>query len=610
MFRFLLFFLFSSCVLIPKKKPSESLTIKKDISKKSYVNSEQNIYKFSRKDSLRGFLFPERSCFDVQRYDLYVSVFPDKKFIKGYNDINFNVVHNTDKIQLDLYDNMNIDRVCYINKEKDVNKVIHSLDSIAYFNKKIDSGEHVRRHPLTTFENYYREFNSFFVSFKEPLIEGTNHTLRVYYSGVPIEAKRPPWDGGFSWDKDDNGQDWVAVSCQGIGASLWWPNKDHQSDEPDQGMTISVETPDNLIAISNGNLKNTNFIDTNQRKVYVWDVTYPINNYNVTLNIGDYIDFYDSYHSVLDSFELDLSYYVMSYNLYKAKEHFQIVKPMLSCFENYFGEYPFRNDGYSLVETPYLGMEHQSAIAYGNNYLFGYNGNTNFTAGLDFDYIIIHETGHEWWGNSVTSNDIADMWIHEGFCTYSEVVFVECYYGYEEMLKYVAKQRESIRNRKPIQGVYGVHNQAGGDMYSKFSFVLHTLRSVMDNDDKFFELIRNIYQQFKYQNIDGKDVIEYIKKFIDNMSADLGPRYGNMNLFFKQYLERSEIPLFEYKFDNNKFVYRWNAIKGFNMPVQILINNHQKWIYPSSEWKKIKISKGDSLSVLEEKFLINVKKFN
>ena len=585
MLRFLLFvFLLSSCGVLSKKIV--------DNNKDNAIETKEKIVsKFSRKDSLRGFLFPERSCFDVLRYDLYVSVFPERKFIKGYNDITFHVVNNTDKIQLELYDNMNIDRIDYIHEEKGIHKVIHSIDSI------------------TTDNNfYYREHNSLFISFTESLIaSASKHTVRIYYNGIPIEAERPPWDGGFSWDKDDNGQDWIAVSCQGIGASVWWPNKDHQSDEPDEGMTISVETPSDLIAISNGNLKDQIDLDSN-RKIYVWEVTYPINNYNVTLNIGDYVDFYDYYISE-DSSKLDLSYYVMSYNIDKAKKHFEVVKPMLSCFEKYFGEYPFKKDGYSLVETPYLGMEHQSAIAYGNNYLYGYNGNTNFTAGLEFDYIIIHETGHEWWGNSITSNDIADMWIHEGFCTYSEVIFVECYYGREAMLNYVAKQRKSIGNKKPIQGVYGVQSQGSGDMYSKFSFILHTIRSIVDNDDKFFELIKNIYQTFKYKNIDGVDIINYISDFMKK-NINKERYYGNMNVFFEQYLENASIPVLDYEIDNKSFSYKWNAIDNFDMPLKISLNGENIWIYPTNEWKKMKISIKDKVEIIEEDFLIDIKKVN
>ena len=431
---------------------------------------------FSRSDSLRGFLFEERSCYDVHYYHLKLSVDPKNQFISGYNEIHFKAVRDFDKIQIDLFENMTIKAIVFEKREM----------------------------------TYSRELNAVFVEFDTLIRANQNGFIRVYYEGQPKVAIKPPWDGGFSWEKDKDGNDWIGVSCQGLGASSWWPNKDHQSDEPDS-MLISCQVPAGLGCVANGNLrfhdlrKSTKLYNT-----FHWFVSYPINNYDVSINIGNYTHFSDSYVNNDDTLSLD--YYVLPYNLEKAKEQFKQVKPMLSCFENYFGPYPFWKDGFAMVETPYLGMEHQSAIAYGNKYLQGYLGNTKFTAGYEFDYIIIHEAGHEWWGNSITANDIADMWIQEGFCTYSEALYVECMFGYDGMIKYVKNQMSSVRNHKPIVGIPNVHKKGSSDMYAKGSAILHTIRSLIDNDSLWFDLLKSMANEFKYQTVDGRDILNFINK--------------------------------------------------------------------------------------------------
>tara|TARA_B100001964_G_scaffold28941_1_gene29441 strand:- start:572 stop:1885 length:1314 start_codon:yes stop_codon:yes gene_type:complete len=432
--------------------------------------------------------------------------------------------------------------------------------------------------------------------------KGEQSHIQVYFNGNPREAVNPPWDGGFSWKKDENGKDWIGVSCQGLGASSWWPNKDHQSDEPDS-MLISCQVPAPLKCIANGNLR---FHDlrksTMHYNTFHWFVSYPINNYNVTLNIGDYTSFSDKYISGDDTLALD--YYVLPYNKEKAKEHFIQVKPMLECFESYFGKYPFWKDGYALVETPYLGMEHQSAIAYGNDYLPGYHGNKRFIAGLDFDYIIVHESGHEWWGNSITTNDIADMWIHEGFCTYSEVLYVECIYGYDTMLKYIKNQRRSVRNDKPIIGPYHVNKEGSGDMYQKASLILHTLRTLIDNDLLWFEIIKGISTNFKYKTINGQEIIDYINQ-----------RSGkDFTSFFNQYLKNKDIPEFQYRLIKNgrevALMYKWEAVEGFEMPLLINFGNEDNWILPVNQWKEVSLGVVDidDFRVVEELFFIDIKK--
>ena len=375
-------------------------------------------------------------------------------------------------------------------------------------------------------------------------------------------------------------------------------------------ITCTARSP--LKIVSNGRLiseeKSFNNILGELANTSSWFVSYPINNYNVTLCIADYTYFSDYYLSksdVFDSFDtLNLDYYVLSYNENKAKQHFQQVKPMLECFESFFGQYPFINDGFSLVETPYLGMEHQSAIAYGNNFLPGYNGNKNFIAGLDFDYIIVHEAGHEWWGNSITTNDIADMWIHEGFCTYSEVIYVECIYGYQAMLDYVNNQKKYVRNDKPIIGPYNVNQKGSNDMYQKGSLMLHTLRNLINNDVEWFSILKGISNDFKYKVIDGIDIMEYINDKVD----------FDLTTFFNQYLKNSKIPVLEYKLHKQGreyvLLYRWDGVDNFNMKIKINNGIEDIWIYPESNWKEFTLGKLDikNFYVRDDLFYVDVKK--
>ena len=527
---------------------------------------------FNRSDSLRGNLSSFRSCYDVNYYDLNIVIDDkNKKISNSFNIIHFTALDTFQSLQIDLFSNLNILRIEFEN----------------------------------TLLSFTREHNAVFIDFPRVILNDEILSFTVYYNGEPREAVNPPWDGGFSWENDNNTLPWIGVSCQGLGASSWWPCKDHQSDEPDSmKITCSVRKP--LKVISNGNLINDTIVynkDLNSLTTKSsWFVSYPINSYNVTLCVGDYTHFNDIYVSQKDT--LDLDYYVLSYNKKKAMEHFNQVKPMLACFEKYFGPYPFWSDGYALVETPYLGMEHQSAIAYGNNFLPGYNGNTKFTAGFDFDYIIIHETGHEWWGNSITTNDIADMWIHEGFCTYSEVLYVECIYGYNAMLKYVNNQKKSVRNDKPIVGPYNVNARGSNDMYQKASLMLHTLRSVIDNDSLWFALIEGISYEFKHKNIDGIDIINYINLMIKR----------DFSTFFNQYLYNKNLPVLEYKIQSNSnnysLIYRWDAINNFKMRIKVNDGNNNIWITPNDSWQELSLELNDikDFSIRKDLFFIETKK--
>ena len=527
---------------------------------------------FDRADTLRGFLSELRSCYDVKFYDLKVAIDDQEKSIeKSSNTIHFLALDDFSSFQIDLASNM---QILYIEFEGD------SLE-------------------------FNRDFDAVFIYFNREVYKNENCKITIHYWGYPREAVNPPWDGGFSWERDENNNPWIGVSCQGIGASLWWPCKDHQSDKADS-MLITIMARHPLKIISNGNLIDEKTIwnsDFNSwMNISKWFVSYPINNYNVTLNIGDYVHFSDYHVSTYDTLQLD--YYVLSGNEKKAINHFNQVKPMMNCFENYFGAYPFINDGYALIQAPYLGMEHQSAIAYGNNFLPGYYGNTDFINGLDFDFIIVHESGHEWWGNSVTTNDIADMWVHEGFCTYSEVLYVECIYGYEKMLSYVNNQKKNVRNDKPVLGHYDLNSSGSSDMYYKGSLMLHTLRTLVDNDSIWFEIIYDIANTFKFQTIDGNEIINYIEQKI---GKELTP-------FFDQYLTQNKLPVFQYSLQKNgrstTLVFNWDAVENFNMPLLINTGVKDFWIYPSKETKEVDLGLFDinEFRVRTDLMYIEVKK--
>ena len=524
--------------------------------------------KFTLKDSLRGSLRPERTCYDVINYDLNIKVELEEKTIMGFVKVNFVAKEDFEWLQIDLDSTLNIYKIDYNQIEL----------------------------------KYTRIGDAIFVQFPK-IKKGHQHFFRVYWSGKIREAKNAPWDGGFVWDKDANGNHWVGVACEGDGASIWWPCKDHLSDEPDS-MSISISVPNGYQAISNGNLiSETNFGDSHTK--FTWNVSYPINTYNVTMYIGKYEHFRDVY-TAADGEKLALDYYVLPENLSKAKKHFEQVKGMLACYEKYLDKYPFWNDGFALVEAPYLGMEHQSAIAYGNKYKRGYLGGRN-PKGIDFDYIIIHESGHEYFGNSVSCSDHAEMWLHESFTTYLESVYVECTYSYDEMLRYINNQRFQIFNSEPIVGPKDVNYLDGQDNYFKGSWILHTLRNVIDDDAKWWAMFKGFYLQQKLKITTTEDFIRYVNKYTCN---DFGA-------FFEQYLFNADIPTLEYQIepldkDSISVRYRWKAdVSDFAMPVKV--GNKKKYltIYPKvGEWQSEKIACSiDDFSVAEELYLINTEIF-
>ncbi|HWZ23509.1 MAG TPA: M1 family metallopeptidase [Cytophagaceae bacterium] len=499
--------------------------------------------KITSEDSLRGILSPERKCFDVYYYDLSITVNTAKQYITGSNSIYFTAEEDFTLFQLDL------------DKEMQIGKITDKNDSII---------------------TYSRKGNSVFVRFPEMQKRGIHSFIKIYYEGQPHKAINAPWDGGFVWASDSLNRPWVAVACEGVGASLWWPCKDHPSDEPDS-MRMRFEVPAPLFCASNGNLTSTTLTKQNT-KIYEWKVNYPINIYNVTLNIGYYSHISDTYKRT-DSTTLALDYYVLSYNKEKAERHFKQVKKMLECYEVFFGKYPFEKDGYALIEAPYWGMEHQSAVAYGNRF------KNNM---LGFDYIIVHESGHEWWGNNISSADHADLWIHEAFTTYGEALLVEYFYNKEEAEKYLAGQKRMIKNREIIIGPYGVnyHYWKDSDMYYKGALMLHTLRNSLNNDSLWFSLLRGIQTKFAGKQISSSELIGYINTYT----------HFDYTSFFDQYLLHKDLPVLEYQIvkkdkKNLHLKYRWKADeKAFSLPLIITANETQKIrIYPSADFKTLVI---------------------
>jgi aminopeptidase N len=516
-----------------------------------------NKQSFTRQDTLRGSITAERAWWDLTYYHLDIEVKPNKKFISGKNTVHYKVLKPYQVMQIDLQAPMEITKV--VQNEKEL-KVIH-------------------------------EGNAHFVQLQDEQSVDDLNTITVYYQGNPKEAIRAPWDGGFSWKKDENGKNFVATSCQGLGASVWWPNKDHMYDEVDS-MLISVTNPKGLTNVSNGRLRKLE--DLGNKVKSDWFVSNPINNYGVNVNIGDYVNFSEVYKG--EKGPLDMDYYVLSYNLEKAKAHFKDAPKMMEAFEHWFGPYPFYEDSFKLVEVPYLGMEHQSSVTYGNQYKKGYLGRdlSRTGWGLKFDFIIIHEAGHEWFANNITYKDAADMWIHEGFTAYSENLFLDYFYGTEAAADYVIGTRANIRNDKPIIGQYNVNNEGSGDMYYKGANMLHTLRQLVEDDDLWRQILRGLNKEFYHQTVTTQQIEDYIstKAGID------------LSAFFNQYLRDTRIPTLEYKITNGILEFRYiDIVEGFDMPIKVKMNSKSEWIYPSPKWKTKAIN--DSEFEVEKDFYVN-----
>ena len=502
---------------------------------------------FTKQDTLRGSITPEREWWDLTYYHLDIEVKPDEKFISGKNTIQYKVLKPNQVMQIDLQEPMEITKVLQDGK------------------------------PCTI----RRDGNVFYIMLEEQNI-GDINSIEVYYKGYPREAKRAPWDGGFSWKKDKNGKHFIATSCQGLGASVWWPNKDHMYDEVDS-LLISVTIPRGLKNISNGRLRNIT-LNNNDTETWSWFVNNPINNYGVNVNIGDYTNFSEIYEG--ENGDLDMDYWVLSYNLEKAKQQFKDAPKMMKAFEHWFGPYPFYEDSFKLVEVPYLGMEHQSSVTYGNGYQNGYLGRdlSRTGWGLKFDFIIIHEAGHEWFANNITNKDVADMWIHEGFTAYSENLFLDYYYGSEASADYVIGTRANIQNDRPLIGPYNVNKEGSSDMYYKGANMLHTLRQLVEDDNLWREILRGLNKDFYHQTVSSQQIENYI-------STKSGKE---LTAFFNQYLRDVRVPTLEYKIENNMLKFRYvDIVEGFDMPIEIEGKNNRTWIYPTADWKTIPIPEED-----------------
>lgn len=511
----------------------------------SALSQQQPPKSFTRQDTLRGSITKEQAWWDLQHYELTVAVSPTDQTIKGKNSVRYKVLEPGEVMQIDLQSPLQIDKVLQDGK---VLEVKH--DGFAHF-----------------------------IQLSKSQTAGAIKEIEIQFSGKPHIAKRAPWDGGFTWSNDSSGNPFIATSCQGIGASIWWPCKDHMYDEPDQGMIIHVNVPSNLVAVANGRLKKEK-TEKDKTKTYTWQVVNPINNYGVNINIGDYVRFSEKYAGEKGS--LDMDYWVLRSNLEKAKVHFSDAQRTIKAFEHWFGPYPFYEDSYKLVEVPYLGMEHQSSVTYGNEYKMGYRGNdlSGTGWGLKWDYIIVHETGHEWFANNITYKDIADMWIHEGFIMYSESLFVEYYYGKEAGAEYSRGVRFGIQNQAPLIGKYGVNSSGSGDMYNKGNNLLHTLRQIVNDDEKWRSMLRGLNEEFYHQTVTTEQIEQY-------MAKGLGL---NLTSFFDQYLRDNRIPVFEYWLKDGELIYRWsNCIPSFDMPVKVIIDGTERVLNPTARPKREKL---------------------
>ena len=528
-----------------------------------------NKKQFTRQDTLRGSITPERAWWDVLRYDVQVTPDYATKTIQGKNRLTIRVLKPYNKMQIDLQEPM-------------------IIDSIFLF-KDILSAE--RRN--LTFE---RDGNAWFVTMPA-LDANTKPILEVCYHGKPREAVRPPWDGGWVWTKDKQGRPWMTVACQGLGASVWYPCKDHQSDEPDNGASISITVPDTLVAVAMGRL-NAKTANNNGTTTYLWEVKNPINNYNIIPYIGKYVTWHEDFAG--EKGKLDCDYWVLDYDLDKAQKQFKQAPIMLKCFEYWFGPYPFYEDGYKLVEAPHLGMEHQSAVAYGNGFQNGYLGRdlSGTGWGSKWDFIIVHESGHEWFANNITTNDIADMWVHEGFTNYSETLFTTCEYGVEAGNAYCVGSRLLTQNDAPIIGTYGVNQEGSSDMYYKGGNLLHMIRQIINNDSTFRGILRGLNKTFYHKTVTSKEVEDYI-------SRQSGTDFSKV---FDQYLRTTQIPVLEYSIKGKELKFRLtNCLKGLVMPVKVKWGSDEKWIRATEEWTVISGTNATNFSV-DKNFYINVKK--
>lgn len=517
---------------------------------------------FTKQDTIRGSITPQRAWWNLRFYDLHVDVQPKDSSISGFNTIYYEVMKKSEVLQIDLQQPMKITKVIQDDK------------------------------PL----KFTSEGSAHFIRLKKEQKPGKVNKLIIYFEGKPTVSTNPPWSGGFSWQKDEHGKDFIATTCQGIGASLWWPCKDHPADEPDD-MNIHVSIPADLglTAVSNGRLHQVS--TQNGKTTFVWKVVNPINNYAVNINIGDYVNFTEQYQG--EKGTLDCSYYVLRDHLPQAKGQFRQVPLMLEAFEHWFGPYPFYEDSYKLVEVPYLGMEHQSSVTYGNGFRNGYKQKdlSGTGWGFSFDFIIVHESGHEWFANSITNQDVADMWIHEGFTSYSESLFLEYHYGQQAGAEYVTGKRKNVKNDQPVIGKYDVNYDGSTDMYYKGENMLHTLRQLVNDDKKWRNMLRKMNVEFYHQTVTSRQIERFL-------STETGI---NLQTFFDQYLRETQLPVFEYQVENGILKYRWkDCVKGFDMPLQVNIDGKELRLKPSADWQVYPTDQMVTKVIVDRDFYVTV----
>ncbi|MEO6330201.1 MAG: M1 family metallopeptidase [Ginsengibacter sp.] len=549
-----------------------------------FISSLSSIAQFTHADTLRGAYNQYRNWWDVLKYDLHVKFSIEDSSISGFNVIYYRALKKNKTLQIDLQQPL----------------IMDSVFLIGYIPLRYDKFEPENIiTPKQKITSVTRDGNAYFIELPLNILNNSTNYLIIYYHGKPAVAKKPPWDGGLIWAKDKNNNPWVTVACQGLGASVWYPCKDHQSDKPDSA-EMHITCPDTLVCVGNGRLRNK-IINRDGTATFDWAVVNPINNYCIIPYIGKYVNFSEVYKG--EKGDLDLSYWVLDYNTDKAKKQFADVPRMMKAFEYWFGPYPFYEDGYKLVDAPHPGMEHQSAIAYGNGYQNGYAGKdlSGSGWGLKWDFIIVHESGHEWFGNNITSKDMADMWVHEGFTAYSEVLFTEFYYGKQAANAYVTGIRKNIENKSSVIGAYNVNDDPAirsTDLYYKGSNLLHTIRQIINNDEKFRNILRGLNQTFYHQAVTSAQVENYISK---QAGTDLSK-------VFDQYLRATSLPELEYKINKGVLNYHWaNCVNGFNMPIKILTGkDHYSFIYPAEKFKQIKILT-NQLKV-DDDFYINTSK--
>jgi aminopeptidase N len=507
----------------------------------AHVTDAQDTTKLTRADTLRGSNGPQRSWWDAAFYDLHVAVNPSDSSVRGYNGITYRVLRPASEMQIDLM-------------------VPLAVDSIVQEGRALQ---------------YRRDGNAMFVSLVAEQRAGASKTVTVYYHGHPRAALHAPWDGGIVWTRDSLGAPYVASAVQGYGASGWWPTKDIQADEPDS-QRVAITVPDSLVDVSNGRLRKvTRGVD--RTTTYEWFVTNPINNYGVAINAARYGHFGQVYEG--ENGPLTMDFWPLAYHVDAAREQFKQATTMMACFEHWFGPFPWYEDGYKLVETPHLGMEHQSAVAYGNAYHNGYLGRdlSGTGWGLRWDFIIVHESAHEWFGNSITSTDIADMWVHESFANYAENLYTECQFGKAAGAEYVIGTRRAVRNDRPIVGQYGVNQEGSGDMYYKGGNMLHTIRQLVGDDEKWRAILRGLSATFRHQTVTGAQIQDYITR---QSGLDLRP-------VFAQYLTTTKIPVLEYRVEGSTLSYRWaDVVEGFAMPVRISLGGTESIVlHPTTAWQ-------------------------